>query len=333
RWAWFSGKVSLGNFPDLAGAVNKFSESVKNIEKNFDTALGLDDKPAGGTTTSEANCYEFATFMLMPDEHIMLDMEWLKLYLTNKMFLLTLSFNVHPIYFVTPSASRLRFSFCQHISLSLSLYCLHLLSLSFALLSPPSLPCPRFRPLLFPPSLPRPILSPPSLPPPLPLLSPPSLSPSPSIVSNFSLSLALYCLQLLSLALYCLHLLSLALYCLHLLSLALYCLHLLSLPARQFPPSLPLPSLFLPLAFCLVKPFLEQKARGDDIEERERGGNIDTREKKGEGESEKVETIEGEGEKVETIEGEGEGEKVEKIKGEEVETIDGEGEKVETIKG
>ncbi|GKA20341.1 hypothetical protein Tco_0700330 [Tanacetum coccineum] len=51
--AWFSGKVSLGNFPDLAGAVNKFSESVKNIEKNFDTALGLDDKPAGGTTTSE----------------------------------------------------------------------------------------------------------------------------------------------------------------------------------------------------------------------------------------------------------------------------------------
>ncbi|GJS92451.1 hypothetical protein Tco_0799419, partial [Tanacetum coccineum] len=79
--AWFSGKVSLGNFPDLAGAVNKFSESVKNIEKNFDTALGLDDKAASGTTsTSEANCNEFATFMLMSDEHIMLDMEWLKLY-------------------------------------------------------------------------------------------------------------------------------------------------------------------------------------------------------------------------------------------------------------
>nr|XP_043635693.1 golgin candidate 5-like [Erigeron canadensis] len=49
--AWFSSKVSLGNFPDLAGAVNKFSESVKNIEKNFDSALGLEDK-AGGTTTS-----------------------------------------------------------------------------------------------------------------------------------------------------------------------------------------------------------------------------------------------------------------------------------------
>ncbi|PWA86793.1 golgin candidate 5 [Artemisia annua] len=59
--AWFSGKVSLGNFPDLAGAVNKFSESVKNIEKNFDTALGLDDKAAassgggGGTSTTEAS--------------------------------------------------------------------------------------------------------------------------------------------------------------------------------------------------------------------------------------------------------------------------------------
>uniref|UniRef100_A0A7N0RIS6 Golgin candidate 5 n=1 Tax=Kalanchoe fedtschenkoi TaxID=63787 RepID=A0A7N0RIS6_KALFE len=42
--AWFSGKVSLGNFPDLAGAVNKLSESVKNIEKNFDSALGFEEK-------------------------------------------------------------------------------------------------------------------------------------------------------------------------------------------------------------------------------------------------------------------------------------------------
>ncbi|XWS16323.1 hypothetical protein CRYUN_Cryun34aG0075400 [Craigia yunnanensis] len=42
--AWFSGKVSLGGFPDLAGAVNKLQESVKNIEKNFDTALGLEEK-------------------------------------------------------------------------------------------------------------------------------------------------------------------------------------------------------------------------------------------------------------------------------------------------
>lgn len=50
--AWFSGKVSLGNFPDLAGAVNKFSESVKNIEKNFDTALGFDEKSAKPETSS-----------------------------------------------------------------------------------------------------------------------------------------------------------------------------------------------------------------------------------------------------------------------------------------
>lgn len=41
--AWFSGKLDLGNL-DLAGAVNKLSESVKNIEKNFDTALGLEEK-------------------------------------------------------------------------------------------------------------------------------------------------------------------------------------------------------------------------------------------------------------------------------------------------
>ncbi|XP_042035995.1 golgin candidate 5-like isoform X3 [Salvia splendens] len=41
--AWFSGKVSLGNL-DFAGAVNKLSESVKNIEKNFDSALGLEEK-------------------------------------------------------------------------------------------------------------------------------------------------------------------------------------------------------------------------------------------------------------------------------------------------
>ncbi|XP_057505132.1 golgin candidate 5-like [Actinidia eriantha] len=47
--AWFSGKVSLGNFPDLAGAVNKISESVKNIEKNFDSALGFEEKSDSGT--------------------------------------------------------------------------------------------------------------------------------------------------------------------------------------------------------------------------------------------------------------------------------------------
>ncbi|KAK9923384.1 hypothetical protein M0R45_031806 [Rubus argutus] len=42
--SWFSGKVSLGNFSDLAGAVNKLQESVKNIEKNFDSALGFEEK-------------------------------------------------------------------------------------------------------------------------------------------------------------------------------------------------------------------------------------------------------------------------------------------------
>ncbi|KAJ6792383.1 golgin candidate 5 [Iris pallida] len=45
--AWF-GNVSLGNFPDLAGAVNKLSESVKNIEKNFDSALGLEERSSPG---------------------------------------------------------------------------------------------------------------------------------------------------------------------------------------------------------------------------------------------------------------------------------------------
>lgn len=42
--AWWSGKVSLGGLQDIAGAVNKISESVKNIEKNFDSALGLEEK-------------------------------------------------------------------------------------------------------------------------------------------------------------------------------------------------------------------------------------------------------------------------------------------------
>ena len=51
--AWF-GNVSLGNFPDLAGAVNKLSESVKNIEKNFDSALGLEEKEKT-SASSEGN--------------------------------------------------------------------------------------------------------------------------------------------------------------------------------------------------------------------------------------------------------------------------------------
>ncbi|XP_062154659.1 golgin candidate 5 isoform X2 [Alnus glutinosa] len=51
--AWFSGRVSLGNFPDLAGAVNKLQESVKNIEKNFDSALGLEEKSEKSESSNE----------------------------------------------------------------------------------------------------------------------------------------------------------------------------------------------------------------------------------------------------------------------------------------
>lgn len=57
--AWWSGKVSLGGLQDIAGAVNKISESVKNIEKNFDSALGLeekrDDGEASGSRTSNSD--------------------------------------------------------------------------------------------------------------------------------------------------------------------------------------------------------------------------------------------------------------------------------------
>ena len=59
--AWFSGKVSLGNFPDLAGAVNKLSESVKNIEKNFDSALGLEEK---SDANSEGTFFFFFKFLV-----------------------------------------------------------------------------------------------------------------------------------------------------------------------------------------------------------------------------------------------------------------------------
>ncbi|XP_076925274.1 golgin candidate 5-like [Bidens hawaiensis] len=52
---WFSGKVSLGNFPDLSDAVNKISAGVKTIEKNFDNALGLEENPDGASSTSEAS--------------------------------------------------------------------------------------------------------------------------------------------------------------------------------------------------------------------------------------------------------------------------------------
>ncbi|KAI3980188.1 hypothetical protein MKX01_033329 [Papaver californicum] len=52
--AWL-GKFSSGGFPDLAGAVNKLSESVKNIEKNFDSALGLEEKSSESGGGGEAS--------------------------------------------------------------------------------------------------------------------------------------------------------------------------------------------------------------------------------------------------------------------------------------
>ncbi|KAH9605731.1 hypothetical protein KSS87_008918 [Heliosperma pusillum] len=48
---WFGARVNLGNL-DLAGAVNKLQESVKNIEKNFDNALGLEDSSQSSTDAS-----------------------------------------------------------------------------------------------------------------------------------------------------------------------------------------------------------------------------------------------------------------------------------------
>lgn len=70
--AWFSGKVSLGNFPDLAGAVNKLQESVKNIEKNFDSALGFEEKEkaeSGNEGTSQGHtlfiCFALSLFFFL----------------------------------------------------------------------------------------------------------------------------------------------------------------------------------------------------------------------------------------------------------------------------
>ncbi|XP_048328426.2 golgin candidate 5 isoform X2 [Ziziphus jujuba] len=59
--AWFSGRVSLGNFPDLAGAVNKLQESVKNIEKNFDTALGFEEKDKEKAESSNEGLWTSST--------------------------------------------------------------------------------------------------------------------------------------------------------------------------------------------------------------------------------------------------------------------------------
>ncbi|XP_022947604.1 golgin candidate 5-like isoform X2 [Cucurbita moschata] len=59
--AWFGGKVSLGNFPDLAGAVNKLQESVKNIEKNFDSALGFEEEPESEPSSDAPGFWQSAT--------------------------------------------------------------------------------------------------------------------------------------------------------------------------------------------------------------------------------------------------------------------------------
>ncbi|XP_057732693.1 golgin candidate 5-like isoform X2 [Arachis stenosperma] len=50
--AWFSTNNTWRSFPDLAGAVNKLQESVKNIEKNFDSALGLEENSESSNEAS-----------------------------------------------------------------------------------------------------------------------------------------------------------------------------------------------------------------------------------------------------------------------------------------
>lgn len=62
--AWFSGKVSLGGFPDLARTVNELSESVKNIKKNFDSALGFEEKPDPSGKVSSGLWPSAITFMV-----------------------------------------------------------------------------------------------------------------------------------------------------------------------------------------------------------------------------------------------------------------------------
>ncbi|KAL5576465.1 hypothetical protein UlMin_018164 [Ulmus minor] len=59
--AWFGGKVNLGNFPDFTGAVNKLQESVKNIEKNFDSALGFDEKEKAESSNEASGLWPSST--------------------------------------------------------------------------------------------------------------------------------------------------------------------------------------------------------------------------------------------------------------------------------
>lgn len=62
---------NLGNLSDLAGAVSKLSESVKNIERNFDSALGFDDRSNDGnflqsSTSLSVVILPGATFFMLP---------------------------------------------------------------------------------------------------------------------------------------------------------------------------------------------------------------------------------------------------------------------------
>ncbi|KAH8946192.1 hypothetical protein BDL97_12G080700 [Sphagnum fallax] len=57
--AWL-GKVTLSDF---AGAVTKLSESVKNIEKNFDSALGFDDVSEARSTSEKTTTSVFESLL------------------------------------------------------------------------------------------------------------------------------------------------------------------------------------------------------------------------------------------------------------------------------
>lgn len=70
--AWL-GKVSLGGFPDIAGAVTKLSESVKNIEKNFDTALGLEEKSDTGEGDPSVFFYDLNLYLMSGLKYLLVD--------------------------------------------------------------------------------------------------------------------------------------------------------------------------------------------------------------------------------------------------------------------
>ncbi|KAK8551233.1 hypothetical protein V6N12_039884 [Hibiscus sabdariffa] len=67
--AWFSGKFSLGGFPDLAGAVNKLQESVKNIEKNFDNENSESNSNEEAESLEQIKSDEAAIELLREEYH------------------------------------------------------------------------------------------------------------------------------------------------------------------------------------------------------------------------------------------------------------------------